>query len=198
MKQQLKALVPVAVLALSAIAATPAAHAASQPPAPGTVLELKGTDHLWVVDQQGTMRWAGDSRSLEGQGAGLAPHEAVTADELRQVAVGAPLLSAPLLKHNEAIYVLRWDRTASAPMLEQVQSPADLQLLGVNADNYGSLVLDRETWEQRTGINPEILSVGVLDPITVTPGMTSPTALAVPTPESSELAESAGTSAPSA
>ena len=45
----------------------------------------------------------------------------------------------------------------STPTLLRVQSPSDLALFGITDANYGQLVLDPATWQQRYGVDPSQL-----------------------------------------
>lgn len=50
-----------------------------------------------------------------------------------------------------------------------VQSVDDLALLGVNASNYGALVLDKPAWEQRFGMAVDAMERAELSPLTASP-----------------------------
>ena len=64
-----KWLISAAAAASLAAAAVPAAPAALAAPAyaPGTVVSLQGTPHMWVADAQGQLHWGGDTRALAGK-----------------------------------------------------------------------------------------------------------------------------------
>jgi hypothetical protein len=71
-----------------------------------------------------------------------------------------PLLTAGLVKIGEAIYLPAFPASGGAPKLLHIWSEDDLALLGVDAANYGQLVLDRFAWEQRYGFNTDALPIG--------------------------------------
>jgi hypothetical protein len=77
----------------------------------------------------------------------------LSVDQLATLPVGTPWLSAALVKTGNDIYLPQWSTSGDTPTMLRIQSPSDLELLGVNADNYGQLVLDQSAWEQRYGVS---------------------------------------------
>ncbi|HXI16573.1 MAG TPA: hypothetical protein VNM48_09385, partial [Chloroflexota bacterium] len=60
-----------------------------------------------------------------------------------------------------------------------------MELFGINTSNYGSLVLDQQTWEQRFGMSASTLTRGVLAsavPPAATPTSTASAATVTATP----------------
>jgi hypothetical protein len=150
---------------------------------PGAVVALRGTPHLWVADAQGVLHWAGDTRALAGRTVDWGSHREASLDEIRALRRGDPWLSAGLLQLGEPIYLVKWEADLLWPTLLHIQAIADVELFGINAGNYGQLVMDRGTWEQRFGIATGVLTKGVLPPA-VAPGAgagtATPTRTAVP------------------
>lgn len=140
------------------VAPVPAGAAPVTPPADssiaartGQVLGLSGTPNLWVMDDSGVAHYAGDPGALAGRAVDWSAVQPVTVAQLRDVPRGTPWLSAALVRIGEAIYLPAFGTGSETPVLLHVKSPQDLTLLGVNADNYSQLVLDRPAWEQRYG-----------------------------------------------
>jgi hypothetical protein len=127
---------------------TEVAHAA---PAPGTVVALQGTPHLWIVGEDGLLHWAGDTRALAGRTVNWASRFSLALEQLRAQPRGDPWLSAGLLKDGDPIYLVKWETDWPQPKLLHIQSIQDVELFGITAANYGRFVLDRATWEQRYG-----------------------------------------------
>jgi hypothetical protein len=135
--------------------ATAAAFADGGPRAPvsGEILSLEQTPHLWAVDAAGTVHLASDPYVLAQHSAAGAPRMEVSLADLRQMPRGEPWLSMALVKIGDFVYLPEEQATGSAPVLRLIKSVDDLSLLGIDADNYGRLVLDRSAWEARYGFN---------------------------------------------
>jgi hypothetical protein len=66
-------------------------HAETAAPAPaeqsalaaGAIAALKGTPHLWIADETGTLHWSGDTRALAGHAVDWGNRREVTVDELK-------------------------------------------------------------------------------------------------------------------
>jgi hypothetical protein len=144
----------VALLALGG--AAPRAATAQEPTqrtsAPGAVVALRGTPHLWIADDGGVLHWVGDTKALTSRRADWSNRTEVGLDELTALARGTPWLSAGLVKVGDPIYLAKWETGESRPRLLQVQSVADVELFGIDAGNYGALVLDQPAWERKFGI----------------------------------------------
>ena len=132
------------------------------PFAKGTVVALRGTPHLWFVDGLGTLHWASDIRALANRDITPGSRVEVTREQLMTLPRGEPWLSTAFVSIGEAIYAGSWAPNAAAPALLRVQSPADLQLLGVESSNYRTVVLERAAWEQRFGMSLDRLTRGEL------------------------------------
>src|SRR5215216_3226345 len=130
--------------------------------APGTPVQLVGTPHLFIADDQGVLHWGGDTRALAGHDIAWGNQCTVTLSELTAATRGDPWLSAGLPKIGEPIYLAKWEDTDRAPRLLHILSIADVELFGINTANYGNFVLDRGPWEQRFGFNAATLRVGPL------------------------------------
>ena len=128
-----------------------AAHPASL--APGAVVGLAGTPHLWIADTQGVLHWGGDTRALAGKHVNWNDRRDVSLAELQTYPLGDPWLSAGLLKDGAPIYQVKWESTWVQPKLLHIQSIKDVELFGINGSNYGRFVLDKATWEQRYGLD---------------------------------------------
>ncbi len=144
----------------SLLSAVPASAQCSY--APGTPIQLVGTPHLFIADDQGMLHWGGDTRALAGHAINWGSQCAVNLDQLRAAPRGDPWLSAGLPKIGDPIYLAKWEDTQPAPTLLHIQSIADVELFGINTANYGNFVLDRDPWQQRFGFNVGSLRVGPL------------------------------------
>lgn len=159
-KRKLSFTLPALAAAALSLSQVGLAGAQSIPVGPGGVIGLQGTEHLWVVDDQGLARLAGDPQALSRVTVNWSDREEATLAALEAQPRGAPLLTANLVKIGETVYLPEFDVNGGAPTLLHIQSVDDLALLGVNAGNYGQLVLDRQTWEQRYGFNADTLQRG--------------------------------------
>jgi hypothetical protein len=140
---------------------------------PGTVVNLAGTPHLWIADEQRVLHWAGDTRALAGRLVNWANQCSLDEIALRQLIRGDPWLSAGLIKVGDPIYLVKWEDTEPAPRLLQIQSIADVELFGINEQNYGALVFERAAWETRYGANVDNLARGQLSPAVAPAGPAS-------------------------
>jgi hypothetical protein len=160
MKRSLLHTVPALAVA-AALALVPAAVASADiVVGPGGVVALHGTEHVWVVDAQGSARLAGDLQALARVPVNWSDREEATITELQALPRGAPLLTAGLVQIGGAIYLPEFAAAGGAPTLLHVQSVDDLALIGVTAANYGDVVMDRATWEQRYGFDTGSLPYG--------------------------------------
>ncbi len=135
-----------ALLTLTLTAATPSTFA------PGAVIGLVGTPHLWIADAQGILHWGGDTRALANKHVDWNNRRDIPLAELQTLPVGDPWLSAGLLKDGDPIYLVKWESNWSQPKLLHIQSIADVELFGINSNNYGNFVLDKTSWEQKYGL----------------------------------------------
>ena len=165
---RLSAVVCALVLALSlrvgALAAASAAPDRQGALAPGAVVALVGTPHLWIADGAGVLHWGGDTRALVGRAVDWTDRREVPLAALRGYPRGAPWLSAGLLKLGDPIYLVKWESGEPAPRLLHIRSIRDVELFGITADNYGDLVLEPANWEQRYGLAEAGLARGELEP----------------------------------
>ena len=138
--------------------------------APGTVVALQGTPHLWFADAQGVLHWGGDTRSLAGRYINWNNRVEVSLEQLRTLPDGDPWLSTGLLKDGDPIYFPKWETEWSAPRLLHIQSIRDVELFGINSSNYGALVLERPVWESRSGFLAADLQRSTL-PVSVPPSL---------------------------
>ena len=146
----------VALVALSLTAAAP------QSLAPGAVVGLAGTPHLWIADSAGVLHWGGDTRALAGKHVDWSNRRNVSLTELQSLPIGDPWLSAGLLKDGDPIYLVKWESAWPQPQLLHIQSIKDVELFGIDGSNYGNFVLDKATWEARYGFAAASLQRGVL------------------------------------
>lgn len=124
----------------------------------GQVRNLGTTPHLWIADFEGVLHWAGDTRALSGKYVNWSDRQEVYLVDLTDYSyVGDPWLSAGLLKDGHPIYLVKWETDWELPKLLHIQSIKDVELFGINADNYGRYVLDKSEWESRYGINADAL-----------------------------------------
>jgi hypothetical protein len=133
-----------------------AGGSAPQPPAAvtggtGQVLSLAGTPHLWIRDEFGIYHWGGDTRGIADRHVEWNSRRTVSLAELRTVPIGDPWLSSGLVKVGDPIYLSKWETDQVRPVLLHIQSIADVEIFGINATNYGALVLDAPAWEARYG-----------------------------------------------
>jgi hypothetical protein len=120
---------------------------------PGMVVALQGTPHLFIADEAGVLHWAGDTRALADRPVNWGQRIEVGLDELQALPRGDPWLSAGLLKDGEPIYLVKWETEWPQPKLLHIQSIEDVELFGINGENYGRFVLDRPDWEQKYGMS---------------------------------------------
>ena len=113
----------------------------------GAVITLHDTPHIFIVDENAVLHWAGDTRALQNRPVDWNTRSDVSLDELKALPRGNPYLSAGLLKAGEPIYLVKWETTDTQPTLLHIQSIADVELFGINASNYGTFVLDQAAWE---------------------------------------------------
>ncbi len=152
-----------ALVVLGFGALTPASAQSSQcSMAPGAVVQLTGTPHLFVADSQGVLHWGGDTRGFAGKFIDWNNRCSVGLDALRAMPRGDPYLSSGLPKIGDPIYLSKWEDSEASPTLLHILSIADVELFGINERNYGNFVLDRAVWEQRYGFNVTTLRVGPL------------------------------------
>ncbi len=138
--------------------------------APGTVVALQGTPHLWFADDQGVLHWGGDTRALAGRNINWNNRVEVSLEQLRTLPGGDPWLSTGLLKDGDPIYFPKWETEWAAPRLFHIQSIRDVELFGINSSNYGALVLERPVWESRSGFSAADLQRSTL-PVSVPPSL---------------------------
>lgn len=148
---------------------------------PGGVISLRGTPHIWVADNDGVLHWAGDTRALAGRDVKWSTQREVDLGELAQMRRGSPWLSSGLLKIADPIYLVKWESNQAAPTLLHIQSIKDVELFGINGDNYGEFVTDPGAWDARFGITSTSLPRGVMASATGPVGPT-PTPTATPLP----------------
>jgi len=112
--------------------------------------------------------------------------------------IGDPWLPAGLLKDNDPIYLVKWESEWERPKLLHIQSIEDVEIFGIDSNNYGTFVLGKEAWDARYGARYG-LSVAALEraeldaavpagarvtrvPPTPTPPTSTGTPLPTPTP----------------
>jgi hypothetical protein len=126
----------------------------------------------------------GDPQALQGRRVDWGSRVEVVPEQLAALPLGEPWLSAGMVELERAVYVPTAQGSAPEPVLLRVQSIADLQLFGVNAQNYGAVVLAPLQWEQRYPFRLDRLSRGNL-PHAVSGGVPlppAPPAVAPPAP----------------
>jgi hypothetical protein len=174
---------------LGGVVAVAAADGGPRAPVSGEILSLEQTPHLWTVDAAGTAHLASDPSALAAHAVPGAPRLEVSLDELRQMPRGEPYLSMALVKIGDFVYLPQEQAPGSAPVLRLIKSVDDLRLMGIGADNYGRLVLDRADWEARYGFNTDGLRYDTFSfdgtPAVVAPWESSQTPIEV---ESSAIA----------
>jgi hypothetical protein len=189
----------VVVPAFAAAAVVPAATAAgaASPNAgisPGEVVQLAGTPELWIADAQGVVHLVSDTRAAEGHEVNWSDRTEVTADQLGSLPRGEPWLTAALVRIGDQIYLPQWQTGAPEPTLYHVQSPADLNLMGVDGNDYWALVLDPQQWQERYGLDPQTLSQDELAALSQVlpqpPGSTDQPMSVEPQPSATEVPES--------
>jgi hypothetical protein len=151
-----------AAFMLASVASAGPASQASFPP--GAVVALNGTPHLWIADGQGALHWGGDTRALQGQVIDWGNRISISLDTLKTLQLGDPLLSAGLLKDGTPIYLVKWESNETVPRLLHIQCIQDVELFGINTNNYGKFVMDRADWEARFHIPVSTLQRGELEP----------------------------------
>lgn len=137
-----------ALLSLLLTAATPTM-------APGAVVGLAGTPHLWIADERGVLHWGGDTRALAGKHVNWNDRRDVSLAELQTFPIGDPWLSAGLLKDGDPIYQVKWETAWPLPQLWHIQRIEDVEIFGIWTANYGNYVLDKAVWEQRYGLDAD-------------------------------------------
>jgi hypothetical protein len=152
-----------AILTIAALNSAAAPSAAAQCSlAPGSVVQLLGTPHLFIVDHEGTLHWGGDTRGLAGRVIAWDDRCTVTLQELQELPRGNPWLSSGLPKIGEPIYLSKWETEETAPTLLRIQSIPDVELFGIQTSNYGNYVIDRARYEREHSTNVGTLMVGPL------------------------------------
>jgi hypothetical protein len=141
---------------------TAQASPATQTIGHGGVVQLAGTQHLFVSDG-GTLHWAADTRALVGRTINWGERYTVDVATLRQYPMGDPWLSAGLLKWGDPIYLAKWETNECCPRLLHIQSIGDVELFGINAGNYGRFVIEQGEWDRRTGFNAPTLARATLE-----------------------------------
>ena len=137
---------------------------------PGTPIRLEGTPHLFLVSADyPQLHWVGDTRAL-------AKHPTFWDRQKTWpywvfhrwggLWMGDPYLSAGLLKDGDPIYLVKWEQEWDRPRLFHIQSIADVELFGINAQNYGKFVLDKPAWEAKYGFDAAKLLRFPLQPAT--------------------------------
>jgi hypothetical protein len=154
------------VVSAGAVAAAPA----RQGFAPGAVVTLAGTPHIWVADDQGTLHWGGDTRALDGKLIDWGNRLEATVEQIKGFPRGDPWLSAGLLKMGDPIYLVKWESGEPRPRLLHIQSIADVEFFGIDSSNYGTFVIEREPWQQRYGFDASQLPREALPPAAATTG----------------------------
>jgi fibronectin type 3 domain-containing protein len=130
--------------------------------APGAVVQLVGTPHLFVVDEQGILHWGGDTRGLSGHYIDWSNRCEVELNVLQQARRGDPWLSSGLPKIGNPIFLSKWEDDEAEPTLLHIQSIADVELFGINATNYGNFIIEGPVWSQRYGFQIGLLEMGPL------------------------------------
>ena len=133
----------------------------------GAVVALRNTPHIWVADDVGVLHWAGDTRALATRYVDWGSRRDVELGDLRQLRRGDPWLSSGLLKMGDPIYLVKWETADPAPTLFHIQSLADVELFGINGDNYGSMVFEQPAWEGRFAMSAGGLARAALASATV-------------------------------
>ena len=116
----------------------------------GAVVGLQGTPHLWIADEEGILHWGGDTRALRTRFVDWSTRIEVSLDTLKTLTRGDPYLTAGLLKDGEPIYLVKWETEEVVPRLLHIQCIPDVELFGIQTDNYLRFVIDRPDWEART------------------------------------------------
>jgi len=187
-----------AVLTLFGSAVPVGAAPVGQLPLPsGTVIALTGTPHLWIADDQSTLHWGGDTRGLANRFANWNDRREVTLAQLRSFRIGDPWLSAGLIKIGDPIYLAKWETNQDRPTLLHIQSIGDVELFGINGNNYGGLVLNKQTWERRFSMTVASLPRGVLaSAVPAAPAASAATATTATAATTGTTAVPAGTATP--
>ena len=162
--------------------------------APGTVVQLQGTPHLWFAGEDGKLHWGGDTRALSGRQITWNERVVVHYSKLLSMPIGDPWLSAGLLKDGDPIYLVKWETGWEVPQLLHITSIKDVELFGINGSNYGNFVIDKPIWEARFSLSADDLQRGVLSSAytsesaaTPTPVPPTPTPLPAPTIDYKEM-----------
>lgn len=143
-------------------------------PTPGSVIVLGGTTHIWVAGDDGVFHWAGDTRALAAHNVNWDLRREVTLSQLLDLPRGVPWLSSGLLKIGDPVYLVKWETADQMPTLAQVRSIRDIELFGIDASNWGTLVYEAPLWERRFGLSTSRLSRSVLEPAVAAPPIASP------------------------
>ncbi len=130
--------------------------------APLSVVGLRGTPHLWFADEDGVLHWGGDTNGILGREVDWSKRTDVEIDTLWELPRADPWLSAGLVKIGDPIYLAKWEVNWEQPRLLQIRTIADVELFGIDANNYGDLVFDKARWEELYGFTTDLLSKGAL------------------------------------
>jgi len=147
--------------------------------APLSVVGLRGTAHLWFADEDGVLHWGGDTNGILGREVDWAKRMDVDMDTLWELSRSDPWLSAGLVKIGDPIYLAKWEVTWEQPRLLQIRTIADVELFGIDGNNYGDLVFDKARWEELYGFSTDRLTKGTLPstPAASRPRLPLPSAL---------------------
>jgi len=148
----------------------------------GSVVQLEGTPHLWVMSE-GVLHWAGDTRALENRYVNWSDRKLVSLSSLKTLKIGDPWLSSGLVKSGDPIYLPKWETNQRVPILLQVQSIDDVEIFGINSNNYGSVINEARKWETKTGFVIAELNTGTL----ARAAMPTVTPTAIPSPTSAGM-----------
>ena len=168
MPRLLCVIIPAAALLIALT--IPSQTQAQEPPLEhGTIINLKDTPHLWIVDEHGLLHWASDTRALAGKLLQWNKRIELSREQLRTLPIRDPWLSTGLLKDGAPIYLVKWEHDWATPRLLHIQSIEDVQLFGITGNNYGRFVLTPEQWQRRYGMATESLERQVLPSTTSSP-----------------------------
>src|SRR5207253_1128286 len=128
--------------------------------APGAVVQLEGTPHLFTAERDNRLHRSGDTRALAHQRIDWTNRCTVGLEALQAMPRGEPRFSALLLTIGGLTYLAKWEDTEAAPRLLHVQSLADLEFFGLDPRDLPQYTLDRAQWERRFHFDLDALPVG--------------------------------------
>jgi len=135
---------------------------------PGSLIALQDSPHRWIVHDDASLSWVGDTRALAqlaDQGYDLSSPIGVTLDTLKTQQIGDPILSTGMLREGSSLYLVKWEEADSAPRLLRIGCLPAFALFGITPQSSSNLAMDSSQWEASYGFQVSELQRGDLESI---------------------------------